>query len=233
MNEDELQALYQWVDEIPLSRPKRNIARDFSDGVLMAEVTKHFFPRLVELHNYSGTQSAAQKVYNWSTLDVKAFKKINFVMTKEEIQDVANSVPGAIEKILFNFKTKVAQVQQRKLHVQRSQASRDATQEGSHPTTATIASPDDTILSQYAARPMGFHSGKSSQKQASEHVQRNVLDEIVAEKDRTIQEMKDTIEILEEKIRKLEQLVSIKDQKLVTLQSKLQHPNQIQTRVKG
>lgn len=24
--------IYNWVDEIPLSRPKRNIARDFSDG---------------------------------------------------------------------------------------------------------------------------------------------------------------------------------------------------------
>jgi hypothetical protein len=73
--EDELQGLYTWVDEIPLSRPKRNIARDFSDGgereavilwlhvhvlrlptllcaVLMAEVVHHYFPKLVELHNY-------------------------------------------------------------------------------------------------------------------------------------------------------------------------------------
>ena len=24
--------LYNWVDEIPLSRPKKNIARDFADG---------------------------------------------------------------------------------------------------------------------------------------------------------------------------------------------------------
>jgi hypothetical protein len=27
-----LQRLYSWVDEVPLSRPKRNITRDFSDG---------------------------------------------------------------------------------------------------------------------------------------------------------------------------------------------------------
>ena len=27
-----MQLIYNWVDEIPLSRPKRNIARDFSDG---------------------------------------------------------------------------------------------------------------------------------------------------------------------------------------------------------
>lgn len=38
VKEEELQELYSWVDSIPLSRPKRNIARDFSDGVLLAEV---------------------------------------------------------------------------------------------------------------------------------------------------------------------------------------------------
>ena len=26
------QALYEWVDSVPLSRPKRNITRDFADG---------------------------------------------------------------------------------------------------------------------------------------------------------------------------------------------------------
>ena len=32
LSEQELQALYAWIDEVPLSRPKKNIARDFSDG---------------------------------------------------------------------------------------------------------------------------------------------------------------------------------------------------------
>lgn len=32
LSEEEMQMIYNWVDEIPLSRPKRNIARDFSDG---------------------------------------------------------------------------------------------------------------------------------------------------------------------------------------------------------
>jgi len=31
MSEEEMQEVYNWVDEIPLSRPKKNIARDFSD----------------------------------------------------------------------------------------------------------------------------------------------------------------------------------------------------------
>jgi hypothetical protein len=32
LDDETLQVLYTWIDEIPLSRPKRNIARDFSDG---------------------------------------------------------------------------------------------------------------------------------------------------------------------------------------------------------
>ena len=32
LDEDEMQTIYNWVDEIPLSRPKKNITRDFSDG---------------------------------------------------------------------------------------------------------------------------------------------------------------------------------------------------------
>ena len=31
IGEEEMQEVYNWVDEIPLSRPKKNIARDFSD----------------------------------------------------------------------------------------------------------------------------------------------------------------------------------------------------------
>ena len=35
LTDEQLQRLYTWVDEIPLSRPKRNIARDFADGRLV------------------------------------------------------------------------------------------------------------------------------------------------------------------------------------------------------
>lgn len=44
LSDDDLTRLYTWVDEIKLSRPKRNIARDFSDGVLVAEVRREDTP---------------------------------------------------------------------------------------------------------------------------------------------------------------------------------------------
>ena len=57
ISEEEMQEVYNWVDEIPLSRPKKNIARDFSDCVLIAEVIKHFIPSIVDLHNYTSAHS--------------------------------------------------------------------------------------------------------------------------------------------------------------------------------
>lgn len=68
LSEEEMQQIYNWVDEIPLSRPKRNIARDFADGgiianidylVMLAEIIKHYAPNIVELHNYSAAHSVS------------------------------------------------------------------------------------------------------------------------------------------------------------------------------
>ena len=49
-----------------------------------------------------------------------------------------------------------------------------------------------------------------------------VSDEVIIEKDQTIQQLKETIEILELKITKLEQLVKLKDAKIGNLSNKLQ-----------
>ena len=46
--------------------------------------------------------------------------------------------------------------------------------------------------------------------------------EILMEKEQTIVQMKETIEILELKIKKLEQLVKLKDAKIANLSNKLQ-----------
>ena len=53
-------------------------ARDFADGVLVAEVIAHFYPRLIELHNYSSANAMTQKMYNWQTLNQRALRKLGF-----------------------------------------------------------------------------------------------------------------------------------------------------------
>ena len=42
--------------------------------MLTAELVAHYFPKLVELHNYSPAHNSVQKMYNWSTLNQKVRK---------------------------------------------------------------------------------------------------------------------------------------------------------------
>ena len=102
-NEEEgngMMYIYEWVDQIQLSRSKKNIARDFSDAVLLAEIIKHYLPRLVELHNYPDANSAKLKLVNWETLNKKVLKKIGIKMTKAEINDIVSYKQFAIENLL-------------------------------------------------------------------------------------------------------------------------------------
>lgn len=124
MDEDSLQELYTWIDEIPLSRPKKNITRDFSDGVLVAEIVHNFLPKQVELHNYIPANSQNQKLVNWSTLNRKVFAKIGYTVPESVIKQVVTSKPGLIEIVLHNLRLKIDRYIARK----KAQALRDQQQ---------------------------------------------------------------------------------------------------------
>ena len=49
ISEEDMQEVYNWVDEIPLSRPKKNIARDFSD---CGKLIKSFSNLFVDCSSY-------------------------------------------------------------------------------------------------------------------------------------------------------------------------------------
>lgn len=107
LNEEILQDLFAWIDKIPLSRPKRNITRDFSDGVMAAEVVKYFFPKLVELHNYTPANSIQQKLSNWGTLNRKVFSKLNFHIPEETVKRIVVSTAGVIEPVLCSLRERI------------------------------------------------------------------------------------------------------------------------------
>ena len=97
---NETMQIYEWVDSFQLSRPKKNIARDFSDGLLLAEILKKYVPKLVDLHNYPDCSSTKHKLSNWETLNNKVLKKLGLRLTKNEINDVIFCKPNAIEELL-------------------------------------------------------------------------------------------------------------------------------------
>jgi len=210
-NEDDLNQIYNWIDEIPLTRPKKNIARDFSDGVLLAEVVAHFLPKLVEIHNYSPAHSATQKMYNWNTLNQKVFKKIGFQLSKTDVDNVINCQPEAVERVLRLVQLKVEKFFDKPRQEQDS--------------TSPLKPGKNGGQQQYSDG-----GGRSSQEQgnytnssqmAYNNSSGNDSNDRQNQKEGTIQELKETVEILELKIKKLEQLIKLKDSKIQTLQNKL------------
>ncbi|EKX36697.1 hypothetical protein GUITHDRAFT_117123 [Guillardia theta CCMP2712] len=228
-SDDEIQNLYAWVDSVPLSRPKRNISRDFSDGVLMAELLNHFYPRIVELHNYSAANALSQKTYNWQTLNKRVLKRVGVVLTQTEMTDIANCVPMAVEKFLFKIYDKVNEDRNR-LDNKSSSSSRktqnqglESTFFGSQPSRRSphLDSARANLRSQSSDMEVPV-SRMGTTMSGRADLQREVDTEILIEKEQTIQELRETVDILETKIKKLEQLVHLKDSKIQALTLKLQ-----------
>ncbi|CAK9225652.1 unnamed protein product [Sphagnum troendelagicum] len=191
---DELPLLYTWIDGIPLSRPKRNISRDFSDAVLAAEVVAHYCPRLVDAHNYSAANGLAQKIYNWSTLNNKVFRRLHFSLTKEDIEAVASCEPQMIERILKLLKYKIAKYKPNGL------------------------SGDSDLVKDHLD---GGHFHDPHSRSGGPQRDTLMISAKLEEKDALIRELSETIELLEAKVRKLEQLVRLKEHKIQVLSGKV------------
>ena len=109
MSDDELEAIYTWVDEVPLKRPKKNIQRDFADGSLLAHIIQHYLPKnqkaLIQVHNYPETMKREAKKNNWEQLNRKVLKNFcKLQLTAQDITNVIDCQQGAIEKILKKVK---------------------------------------------------------------------------------------------------------------------------------
>ena len=101
MNDEEV---LNWVNSLGLSKKCRNLARDFSDAVMMTELIHKFYPKLVDLHNYESALKVETKIYNWSTLNTKTLKKLGMPLDSQTMQGLGNSQPGFIIKVLNMFK---------------------------------------------------------------------------------------------------------------------------------
>ncbi|KAM6186246.1 sperm flagellar protein 1-like [Rhynchocyon petersi] len=182
-----LRDLYAWLDGLPLSRPKRHLARDFSDGVMLAEIVKHFHPQLVDLHNYTPTCNTDRKLSNWSTLNRKVFHKLHFCVSESEIRNVVANTPGAVEPILCTLRTKV--------------------EEGPLGRSPPSENP-------VYRRPLS--SSSDTADQSWEPLDPRVQ-QLLEDKEQAIAILQETVKILQMKVARLEQLVQLKDLRIQEL----------------
>ena len=109
LDENDLQAVYHFVDKVPISKTKKNLNRDFSDCSLMAEVVKHYLPHthkgMIEVHNYVASSQVQIKIQNWKMLNKKILLKlgpnIRFKFSEIHIKAIVNAKQGAIERALL------------------------------------------------------------------------------------------------------------------------------------
>lgn len=100
LDEQTTKELLIWIDSIDLSRPKKNINRDFADGVLVAEVIHSYFPQRVEKHNYISSSGRQGKLTNWATLNRKVLSKFGFTVPQDVIENIIAAKPNYVEIFL-------------------------------------------------------------------------------------------------------------------------------------
>lgn len=235
LDEHVLEELYTWIDEIPLSRPKRELKRDFSDGVLVAEVVKHFHPNLVELHNYSSALAVNKKLINWHILNRKVFKRMGFEVNEDVIKNVVNCQPFAVEQLLLLLRRKIQQMSGRRAKSDDPEVDQD---ERAYGQEASLRRAVSNQLNSQRVKAPGANKSSGSiiggrvvapgdtmvpQKDSdSIHTQGDVMvRQLLEEKDQQLAAKDETIEILQAKIRRLEQLLKLKDIRIEDLQARL------------
>ena len=95
------------MDSFDLSRPKKNISRDFSDGQLIAEIIYHYLPKVVNLHSFVKANSAKNKRSNWNMLKTRVFPKMGFLANNSDIEEVINCKKLAVENFLSVLRGKL------------------------------------------------------------------------------------------------------------------------------
>ncbi|XP_034262075.1 sperm flagellar protein 1 isoform X1 [Pantherophis guttatus] len=247
LDEESLNDLYSWVDGIPLSRPKRNITRDFSDGVLVAEVVKFYFPKMVEMHNYAPANSTQQKLSNWAHLNRKVLSKLNFSIPEDIVRKIAQCTPGVVELVLIPLRQKIEEKQKQAKMSTNSYQDRPPTPLGgcslcSFPTPMpqdlgmrAIVEENNYMETGYTSKSMpNSTGGYTKDSPASERGLKGQTGYPVplqtdanlrlhlAEREQALLASQETIQILQMKIRRLEHLLHLKNVRIDDLSRRLQ-----------
>ncbi|XP_055950923.1 sperm flagellar protein 1-like [Argiope bruennichi] len=221
IEKDTLANLYDWLDTIPFSRPKKNLARDFSDALLTAELIKYFFPGMVDLHNYPSTHSMEQKKINWSTLNNKVLKKLDFPLSEMTIAELASAKRETTEYFLNTLRGKIDDFLKNK--PQRLKRKKDLRRHEAHGkfidevgsftelgTASKCISEDIKDTTERIEQKVGIEIGKkmwSFRDSDLDTVPREVYEQKVQE----LLERDETIQVLKARIQRLEYMLHLKD----------------------
>lgn len=211
LDDRKLEDLYEWIDQIPLSRPKKRIERDFSDGCMVAEITRHFLPDLVELHNYTPANNLEQKKANWGMLNAKVFSRFGLNVPEAITTNISIGKPGYIEVLLYNLRYKITEAIS-KIDKKKSSVGSKVIMNGSKtPRSSTVLDTSRVI---------------NVKSRLSDSTSKNLPAQMVPRLDYEVKvqeclEQAEALEVLQAKIRRLEHLLQLKDIRIKDLSDKM------------
>ncbi|KAI8115674.1 Sperm flagellar protein 1 [Lucilia cuprina] len=98
---EELNELKSWLQELQVTY--KNLNRDFSDALPVANLLKTFYPKLIDLHNYPPRNNTQLKLNNWETFNYKVLTKLGLQQNKNMLDKLSKGVAGAIEALLYDL----------------------------------------------------------------------------------------------------------------------------------
>lgn len=165
---------------------------------------------------------------------------MGFALQKEELDALANCTPQAVERMLKKLQQNMAKYGARKQAGERDEEAaptgasktykpppKPAVRATTVPKAPAITAPGGRKAVGSAAgsgalgAPMSISDVDPSMARLEAAGGAGSVEELLGEKDAQLAEMRETVDILEVKIQKLEQLVRLKDSKIATLQAKL------------
>ncbi|CAD7084638.1 unnamed protein product [Hermetia illucens] len=193
LKKEQLEDLYVWLEKFEMPQINRNVNRNFSDCVLLAQILKQLYPKFVDIHNYPPRNSTALKLDNWQTLNRKVLQKLGLSQSNESLDRLAKGVPGAIEHLLYQIMI------QSNMDLQRNKI----------PTNDNNIDDDENIMIVNVSKKVGDALVQVPQKMILYSMYEQAQDEI-AEKDRTIA-------LLSQKVTHLENFLKLKSERIENL----------------
>ncbi|XP_075248909.1 sperm flagellar protein 1-like isoform X2 [Convolutriloba macropyga] len=220
IDHEQFTLLLEWIDEMPLTRVKRNLNRDFSDAVLVAEVIHHQLCdskvfQLVEKHNYQSANSSENKKANWELLRHKVLRKLCLSVTDRDIQDFISAKDMAMERFLLKLRPCLDDYI-KKRRMQQGSSSKDQSHYPTPGYPRAYTKRETHVIA---------HGGGSNSLNSKSNPAPGNYDALPAwvkmdlsEKEQKLAGAEETIQILSTKVKKLERLVYLKDLRLNQLE---------------
>jgi hypothetical protein len=194
-----------WLDTIPLSRPILNFDKDFSDGILVAEIISFFFPEYVDLDMFYTARNMSQRTTNWRILKSDLLPKLGLHAPGTVVHEITHGDNRVTELFLLYLREKIEE------HLIDTERKSRLSVETYDPLNVERDRLPQLMLTPRIPRRKGLIPGSSSLNMGREHTNSYMHNDALKAKEKEI-------DVLSRKLNRCENLIQAKDERIQELE---------------